>query len=200
MAFGDIIQDTSCGGGHERIIEANMTAGQAFFKGYPVSVVAAGTVTVCADAPASSGFAGFAANGPGDGVAPYGGQAVNWETGVTAVGGFGRDAQKIKIVIPTLTIFFLTQNWSLVGAAYNDTAPAVANIGDLVGLSLIGGIWGIQAAGANLIGIVTDVLDINLKPLRGQGAAGGVVDTTLGANGKPPYWVQFQIPKSQFNL
>ena len=198
MAFNDIWVDTSALGGHTRILEGHMTSGQTnIYTGTPVTLTAAGTVSECGDDPTIATFAGFALNGPGDGTtAPYVGLAQNWETGTTAVGGFGATGLKIKILIPTTDCTFITQNFSVAGAAFNETAPALSNIADVVSFDRIGTSWGVRAGGTNTICVITDILDTNFKSFRLRSDA---PTTTLGANGKPQYWIQFQVNNHQFN-
>jgi hypothetical protein len=157
MAFNDIWVDTDALGGYTRIMEGHMTAGQTFFKGEPVTLAAAGTWEECATDPAVAAFGGIAANGPGDGVAPY---------GMTAVGGFGATNLKVKVVVPNSMTFFLTQNFSTT-TVFNNVPPTVSMIGDTVALLLTSGVWGLrQAGGTDLICTITDVLDTNFKSYR----------------------------------
>ena len=184
MAAFDIMPFRSPHGQMGKIEHFRMTAGQSFVVGEPVAVVAAGTLTESTSACADAGIMGIAlAPGGATGAA-----SLNWRTNAAYAGG-----DRIPVCIPESSTLFITRNWTVAGAAFNDTAPALADIGEEVGLVLIGGVWGIDVASGSMIARVVDILNARKTSIQ---ETGETLNTTL-VGGVVQYWVVFQIVAHQ---
>ena len=116
-----------------------VTAGQSFQQGEPVVVVAAGTLSECADDPPS--VDGIAAHRSTD----VDGTDLGVGTPITVYG-----------IAPGQT--FKTKNFATDGAG-TTTAPALTNVGDLAGFDLSGGNWFLDTGQNNLITQIVGVRD-----------------------------------------
>jgi hypothetical protein len=163
-------------GGHVRVQHYRLNASETFFEGEPVAVNADGELTESADDPVDADLMGIAQGGPGAGrTNPKTG--VNWATG-----------DMVPVVIPDQNTYFITQNYSAAGSAFDDTAPALANIGDEAGLSLISNSWGVDISATNNLVRIVDVLDDQKNSVQEAG-------TTVSTGNI--YYVVFQIVAHQ---
>ncbi len=121
------------------------TAAQTFEAGEPVTLIAAGTLSECLDDPAD--VAGIATHNTTDvlGVDKGVGYPVTVEKG-------GPDQT------------FKTNNFATDGAG-TAAVPTIANIGDLAGFDLSGGVWTLDTGQDNLICEVVGVLDKDGRPM-----------------------------------
>ncbi len=185
MAYDDIQFYSSPTGG-PRIEYHAFDSGETFGKGDVVTKVAedgdiqealagGGGVT----GPGLLGIALAGPNGPG-------GITLNDPQTDTAYAA----GAMIPVMIPDSNTLWITRNYSLAGVAFDDTAPVVADIGDVVGVISIGGIWGLDNApeANDATCRVIDVLDnqkVSLNP-----RAGGTARTVATTDA---FWVVFQI-------
>jgi len=188
MAARDIMPWTSPFGGHPRMQWFRMNAGEVFFEGEPVSVNQDGELTESlAAGPVDSDLLGIAAGGPGA-------TNINPATGITYATG-----DLIPVFMPDIGNYFITRNWTA-GTAFNDVAPAVADIGDQVGLVNIGGLWGIDQGQDQNEGLCTviDILDENKNSIQQTGATVSTADgNRLDA---PAYFVVFSMGSTQLRV
>jgi hypothetical protein len=117
-----------------------MTASQTFAAGEPVVVIAAGTLSECADdPPAVTGIAAFKATDMRGTSAPAG--------------------APITVYMATPGQVFITRNFATAGAGAAVT-PTLANIGDLAGFDFTNGTdWVLDTGQDNLLCRVTGVQD-----------------------------------------
>jgi hypothetical protein len=177
MARDDIMPWDSANGGTSRTNNGYITASQTFDRGEPVFLTQAGTITECVTDPIHSKFLGIAAAGPGT-------ANTNPDTGTTTwpVG------TQIPIWIPIQGDKFITDNYSEAEAAgFGDVAPVVSDIGNVVGLELIGDDWGVCADATNNIVRIYDVLNKNKDPIRVTG------ETLTASTAADSYYVVFEI-------
>jgi hypothetical protein len=115
-----------------------VAASEAFRTGEPVVLAAAGTIGECLTDPASV-----------DGIAAHRSTDVDGtDLGVgTQITVYGTSPNQV----------FITRRFMVASVV---TAPALTNIGDLVGLTLSGGIWYLDTGTDNLICMVDGVQDI----------------------------------------
>lgn len=181
MAAYDIMPASSPDGGHTTVRHFRLNAAETFQVGEPVAVNADGELTESADDPVDADLMGIAL---APGADPSTGTAFdNPRTGAAYTTG-----DMIPVVIPTPTTYFRTTNFSAAGAAFNDTAPAAADIGDEVGLSLIGGAWGVDQAAANNTCRIVDILNERGQSIQDTGETLTTADT---------YTIIFQIVAHQ---
>jgi hypothetical protein len=178
MARQDIMPADSPIGGHCRVLEFPLNASETFVEGEPVSVNADGEVTESADNPAAADIMGIAATG-GDTTAGTG--TIDFATGNIITTG-----AMVKVFIPDQNTIFRTRNFTVAGVAFGDTAPAASNIGDEVGLTVIGGSWGLDVAGGTNTCRVIDVLDADGNSVMRSGATGVEVHFQIIAHMSQP--------------
>lgn len=165
MAARDIMPYAGPHPSYARVAHYRMNAAETFLQGEPVSVNADGELTESADDPQDADIMGIAVAGPGDGT------PINPDTGVAYATG-----DIIGVYLPDPTTYFVTPNYSEAGAAFNDTAPVVARIGDECGLSLIGGSWGVDISAANNTCRIVDILDDLGRSIQRTGATLATTD------------------------
>ncbi len=123
-----------------------ITASQAFLEGEPVILVAAGTLSEAATDPAS--IVGIAA-----------GRSTDVDGNAFAAGRlittYGIGPEQI----------YKTTSFTSDGAGATAAVPTLANIGDVAGLALTGGVWSLDTGTANLIAEIVGVLDSNGRNL-----------------------------------
>lgn len=164
MALQDIMPYDNPHGGHCRIMEFRLNASETFLQGEPVAVNADGELTESADDPVDADLLGIAATG-GDTTASTG--SIDPNTGnVITTGGM------VKVYMPDANQTFITSNFSSAGSAFGDAAPAVANLGDEAGLSLISGSWGIDISATNNLCRIVDILDADGASIQRSGGTG----------------------------
>lgn len=117
-----------------------VTATQTFRQGEPVVVIAAGTLSECADDPAV--VSGIAAHRSTD--------AGGTDLGV---------GTQVSVYRSSPGQVFITRRFATDGAG-TATAPALTNVGDLAGLDFSGGIWTLDTGQDNLICRIEGVQDI----------------------------------------
>lgn len=149
MAARDIMPWTSPTGGHPEIRHFRMNASETFLVGEPVSMNADGELTESADDPVDDDLMGIA-------LAPAYSGALSPRTGAAYTTG-----DLIPVVIPNDNTLFITRNFSAAGSAFNDTAPALADLGDEVGLTLLSGSWGVDQGTTNNPCRIVDILNAN---------------------------------------
>jgi hypothetical protein len=132
MAARDIMPWNGPNGQYPRIQHFRINASEGFFDGEPVAVNADGELTESATEPVPADLLGIALGGPGAARNPATGNA--WATGDLA-----------PVCVFDSNHYFITSNFTAAGSAFDDTAPAVANLGDQASLALISGSWGIDA-------------------------------------------------------
>ncbi len=182
MAYDDIQFYHSPNGG-ARIEHHAMDAGESFGKGDVVGLADTGEIQESlTTGPIHSGLLGIAMGGPNG----PGGITLN-DPATDAAYATGA---MIPVAIPNSDVLWATKNFSAASAAFDDTAPLVADIGNACGLVSIGGIWGLDLAPDtnDTTCRLIDVLDsqkISLQP-RAGGTARTVATTDV-------FWVVFQI-------
>ncbi len=124
-------------GGSSLVRHFPMNNGEAFFEGEPVGVNDVGEVTESATQTIPADLMGIALGGPGGGRTNPATNA-NWATG-----------DLVPVMIPNSTVTWITPNFAKASAAFDDTAPVVADIADRCGLVLINNVWGIDGAPDN---------------------------------------------------
>ena len=126
--------------GSQNSMARPITASQSFLEGEPVTVVAAGTLSECLTDPAD--VAGIAAmrSTDVDGTAHPVGTLITLHAGA---------ADQI----------FKTTSITSDGAGATTLVPTLANIGDLAGFALTGGVWSLDTGTNNLLCEITGVLD-----------------------------------------
>jgi hypothetical protein len=95
------------------------------------------------------------------------GTTVDWRTDAVMV-----ENATIPVIVARPGVQFITSNFSNAGSAFGDAAPAVADLGEEVGLSLIGADWGIDQASAVDTCRLLDVLDANFESVQDSGGTG----------------------------
>jgi hypothetical protein len=149
MAARDIMPWNSPLGGHVRVFHFPMNASETFFEGEPVAVNADGEVTESATAPVPGDFFGIALGGPGA-------SNTNPKTGVAWATG-----DLVPVCLPDANSTYISDRFAKASAAFDDTAPVASDIGDAVGLVLIGGRWGFDGApdADDGLGRIVDILN-----------------------------------------
>lgn len=184
MAAFDIMPFRSPHGQMGKIEHFRLNAAESFVVGEPVSVNADGELTESADDPVDADLMGIAlAPGGASGAA-----SLNWRTNAAYTTG-----DRIPVAIPESSSLYITRNFSAAGTAFNDTAPALADIGDEVGLSLISGVWGVDQSATNNTCRIVDILNARKTSIQ---ETGETLNTTL-VGGVAQYWVVFQIVAHQ---
>lgn len=152
MAALDIMPLNSSQGGHTRVVWGQMETGESFLTGEPVYFNAAGQIAEPPTDPPNTEVIGIA-------LAPSG-SGAGFENPRTGVATAGDDP--IPVVIGDDDTLFVARNFSVLGSAFGDTAPAITNIGDEAGLALIGDDWGVDISlTTNPVVRIVDVLDAN---------------------------------------
>ena len=158
MALNDIIVHQSPHGGSPLIRYYPLNASQTFFKGEVVRVNGDGEVTETATEPSAANVTGIAMAGPGTTATALRNPKTNttWATG-----------DRVPVSIPSSDVLYRTENWTVAGSAFDDTAPAATDIGETVSLALISGVWGVDnGPGANAaIGRVEDILNASMESI-----------------------------------
>ncbi len=132
--------------GRPAITARPVTASQSFRVGEPVEVVAAGTLSESTSDPAS--VTGIAAH-----------RSTN-QNGTDFGAGF-----LVTIYQTSSNQIFKTTSFTSDGAGATAAVPTAANVGDLAGLALTGGVWSLDTGTGNLICEITGVLDSNGRNL-----------------------------------
>ena len=161
MARHDIRVGIYPGDGRPLMQDFRLNAGETFLVGEPVSQNADGELTESADDPVDADLLGIAGS-DGDTTNAGGLSTLRNRFGQFTDTRVVSTGDMIPVVIPDGLILFRTANFSSGGAAFGDVAPAAANVGDEVGLSLIGGSWGVDISATNNIGRIVDVLETTL--------------------------------------
>jgi hypothetical protein len=160
VSLNDIKPWSSPLGGHIEIQHYRMNASETFVAGEPVAVNADGELTESADDAAAVDVIGIA-------LAPasykIGGSAVtkNPRTGAAYTTG-----DMVPVVIARDGQQFITSNFSAAGSAFGDASPALADLHDEVGLSLISGVWGVDQSASNNTCRIVDILDTNKNSIQ----------------------------------
>jgi len=146
-----------------------------------VFVTLAGTITESTNDPTSDLILGIAGAGPGTANLDLRSGTNTWPVG-----------RPVPVLIPNPGDKFLTTNFAAVAAnGFGDVAPVVADIGDDIGMELIGGEWGLAADATNDICRIYDVLNQNLDPIRLTG------ETLTASTTNGSYYVVFEIVAHQ---
>ena len=179
MAANDIRVYSGPGGPHARIQHVRRNASETFLRGEPVAINADGELTESADDPLAPDLFGIAQE-------PKSASTLNWRTNAAYTTG-----DMTPVVVPDLTTYFVTDNYSSGGSAFDDVVPSAANVGDEAGLTVLSGVWGIDISATNNTCRIIDVLN-------GQGRSVQETGETLtlqSAGGR--YSIVFQIVAHQ---
>lgn len=173
MAKNDIRPFSHPMGGHGRVHWVRLNASETFVAGEPVSINADGELTESADDPVDADLFGIAL-ASGDTVgATDGNGTFKFKIGAFAPGtGYPTTGDLVPVQVPDSNTYFITKNFSAAGSAFADASPALADIGDEVGLSLISGSWGVDQSATNNTCRIVDVLDANLNSIQLSGGTG----------------------------
>lgn len=181
MAARDIMPWIAAGEQHPIPMHFPLAAAQTFNEGDVVRVQAAGTLIESATDPADADIIGIAAERGdttnADNLGQYRTPFGQFVDGDVAVAN-----DPIAVWMPSPTRRWRTRNFTVAGAAFGDVAPVATDIGDELGLALIGGVWGLDQAAANNICRVSDVLDRLGISITLSGGAGVEVVFVIGSH------------------
>ena len=188
MAYDDIAFFSNARGG-PKIEHFPMISGASFGKGDVVLVVAAGTLREGVDGTGGNtapGQIGIALGGPNG---PAGTTLNNPVTDLPYAAG-----AMIPVAVFDTESLWITKNYSAAGTAFDDTAPAVADIGDEAGLVSISGVWGLDNSpdSPDATARIIDILDSTRTSL--QPPAGGTAATVATTD---VFYVVFSIVAHQ---
>ena len=137
-----------------------LNASETFLRGEPVSLNADGELTEAADDPVDGDLLGLALE-DGDTSNATGLSQGGMRMGQYTDAGLPQTGDIILVGIPSYLQTFETSNFSTNGSAFGNAAPALANLGDRAGLSLISGSWGVDTNVTNFVARISDVLSRN---------------------------------------
>jgi hypothetical protein len=172
MALDDIQIHSSPGSG-PWIQYYQIEASQTFDRGDVVSLDNDGQVTEGAGELAPEDLLGIAMAGPAA-TAGTAGAKDNPRTGVAYA-----DGDRFPVLIPRPTDQFITANWTTDSASFSDTVPDITDVGDVISLDVIGGVWGVEMGGtaSSAVGVITDVLNVRKESIFDTGETLTVTDT-----------------------
>lgn len=159
MARDDITLGQYMGQGGAFTQGFRLNASETFLRGEPVSLNADGELTESADDPVDGDLLGLALE-DGDTSNATGLSQGGARMGQYTDLGLPQTGDIILVAIPTYLQTFQTFNYSTSGSAFGAT-PTLADLGDRVGLSLIGGSWGLDTAVTNFTCRIRDILSRN---------------------------------------
>jgi len=170
MAYDDI-QWHSSPDGQPWVLHYPAEASQTFGKGDVVSSDQDGQVTEGADELVPEDLLGIAAAGPNG---PGGITLNNPRTNAAYA-----DGDRFPVIIPRNHDLFITKNFTSDGTTFSNTAPAAANIGDVISLPLISGVWGVEQGGTGTaaVGTIVDILNVRKESILDTGETLATTDT-----------------------
>ena len=188
MAYDDIAFFTNSRGG-PRIEHFAFVTASTFGKGDVVVLIDTGQIregVAGAGGNTAPGLLGIAMGGPNG---PAGSTLNNPVTDLPYAAG-----ALIPVALFDTETLWITKNYSSAGGAFDDTAPAVADIGNNVGLLSIGGVWGLDDAPATNDSTcrIIDILDSTRTSL--QPPAGGTAATVATTD---VFYIVFQTTAHQ---
>ena len=154
MAENDIRVWNSPRGGHAKVGHFRVNASETFWRGEPVALNADGELTESADDCVNDDLLGIALE---NGNLTSG---RDWKTDTTKVTG-----ATIPVALADHLTLFITSNFGASSESFGST-PALADIGDEVGLELCTNVWGVNQGATYNSCRIMDVLDANFESLQ----------------------------------